>query len=323
FFNFFERLRGQGFLTWRAVRYEDCREEDLAACDLAVFSRPRYPEVPALLDRCRDLGRPVLAMIDDNWIAAGRELPQAAAIFTPGQPPFEVFREAMRRANAVLVFSAPLEEDVRPLAARVLRLPPNIDLERFTAPAAPRQPPRQPGLLVGFAGSPRLEPAGFRGLARFLARRPAARLLVMAHQVPPELAGVAAERVLFVPWRHGYDGYARTLAGLRPDVLVAPLGASRFEASKIPTKFLEAAAVGAAGVYSRVAPYSGAVRDGETGLLADNDEEAWAAALERLAGDPGLRRRLAASALAEVRERFETGRVLPAFLAALREVLAA
>jgi glycosyltransferase involved in cell wall biosynthesis len=304
-------------LTWRTVLYERCRPEDLAGCDLAIFSRPRFPEVPALLDACRANGVPVMVMIDDNWIAAGREFPRFERLFTPGKPPFEIFLDSLRRADAVLVFNPVLEEDVRPYARRVLRLPASVDLTFFEAP----EEPREPGFLVGFAGSPRWEETGFRGLARFLERHPPpanTRLLIMAHEVPEPLREVPPERRTFIPWRHDYESYARTLAAMRPDVLVAPLDASRFSASKIPVKLLESAAVGAAGVYSRVPPYTEHVRDGETGLLVENREEAWLEALERLLGDPGLRRRIAANALAEVRERFTTEKVLPAFLDALR-----
>ncbi|MFL6262030.1 MAG: glycosyltransferase family 4 protein [Thermoanaerobaculia bacterium] len=316
FYNFFQRSIGSGALTWKTVLYERCRPGDLAGCDLAVFSRPRFPEVPSLLDACRAEGIPALVMIDDNWIAAGQEFPRFERLFTPGRPSFEIFLDSLRRADAVLVFNPVLEAEVRPWARRVARLPPNVDLSLFAAPEAPREP----GFVVGFAGSPRFEGAGFRGLARFLSRHPDTRLLVMAHEVPEELRGVEPERLDFVPWRHDYAAYARDLAARRPDVLVAPLDASRFSASKIPIKMLESAAVGAAGIYSRVPPYTEYVVDGETGLLVENREEDWEAALERLHGDPGLRRRIAERALAGVRERFATERVMPAFLAILREV---
>jgi glycosyltransferase involved in cell wall biosynthesis len=320
FYNFFSRVAGEGALTWRTVLYERCRPEDLDGCGLAVFSRPRFPEVPALLDRCHAAGIPSLVMIDDNWIAAGEEFARFERLFTPGRPAFEVFLDSLRRADAVLVFNPVLEAEVRPWARRVLRLPPNVDLSLFAAPVSTQGPPREPGLLVGFAGSPRFEGSGFRGLARFLARRADARLLVMAHEVPEELRGVPPERLTFVPWRHDYAAYARDLAALRPDVLIAPLDASRFSASKIPIKLLESAAAGAAGIYSAVPPYTGHVRHGETGLLVENREEAWAEALDLLYTDSELRRRIAGRALSEVRERFATERVLPAFLALLRTV---
>jgi glycosyltransferase involved in cell wall biosynthesis len=316
FFYNFAAAAPAGVLDLRTVLYERCRPEDLAGCDLAIFSRPRFPAVPALLDLCRTAGIPTLVMIDDNWIAAGRELPRFERLFTPDKPAFEVFLDSLRRADAVLVFNPVLAEEVRPWARRVLELPPNVDFSSFAAPeAAPGSP-----FLVGFAGSPRFEETGFRGFVRFLGRHLEARLLVMAHEVPEPLRGVPAERLTFLPWRHDYAAYARDLAAQRPDVLLAPLDASRFSASKIPIKFLEAAAVGAAGIYSRLPPYTEHVRDGETGLLVENREEAWEAALERLHGDPELRRRIARNAAAEVRERFATGRVLPAFLALLHSV---
>ena len=316
FYDFFQRSIGTGALTWKTLLYERCGPGDLAGCDLAVFSRPRFPEARALLDVCRERGIPALVMIDDNWIAAGEEFPRFERLFTPGRPSFEVFLDSLRRADAVLVFNPVLEAEVRPWARRVVRLPPNVELSFFAAP----ETPREPGFTVGFAGSPRFEASGFRGLARFLARHLDARLLVMAHEVPEELRGVEPERSIFVPWRHDYAAYARDLAARRPDVLIAPLDASRFSASKIPIKFLESAAVGAAGIYSRVPPYTDLVVDGETGLLVENREEDWEAALERLYADPELRRRIAGRALAEVRQRFATERVMPAFLATLREV---
>ncbi len=159
FYNFFQRSIGTGALTWRTVLYERCGPEDLAGCDLAVFSRPRFPEAPGLLDACGQRGIPALVMIDDNWIAAGQEFPRFERLFTPGKPAFEVFLDSLRRADAVLVFNPVLEAEVRPWARRVVRLPPNVELSFFAAPEAPREP----GFVVGFAGSPRFEPSGFRG----------------------------------------------------------------------------------------------------------------------------------------------------------------
>src|SRR5262249_18326878 len=91
FYNYFRRFIGAGGLTWRALLFRRCGPGDLAGCDLAVFSRPRFPEVPPLLDTCRAEGIPTLVMIDDNWIAAGREFPRFEQLFTPGRPAFEVF----------------------------------------------------------------------------------------------------------------------------------------------------------------------------------------------------------------------------------------
>ena len=42
----------RGRFTWRALTYERCRREDLLETDLVVMMRPRFPEVPPLLDAC-------------------------------------------------------------------------------------------------------------------------------------------------------------------------------------------------------------------------------------------------------------------------------
>lgn len=313
---FLDRLAARGVLRWSSTPYEESGDGLLDASELLVLVRPRFPEVARLLDGATARGLPVLNVVDDNWLAAGREYARFEALFTPGKPALETFLEALRRADATAVFNPVLAEDVRPYARRVVELPPSVDLELF-APAAPRTE----GFVVGYAGSPRWEDSGFAGAAAFLARHAEATLLLMAHEVPAALRSVDAGRITFVPWQRSYADYARALATAAPDVLIAPLDATRFTASKVPFKLFDSAAVGAAGIYSRVPPYTHFVRDGENGLLVDNEPAAWERALERLAGDAPLRRRLANAALRKVRSRFTTEHALPAFLALLAELL--
>ncbi len=314
---FLERLAARGALRWSSTPYEESGDGLLDASALLVLVRPRFPEVTQLLDGAAARGLPVLNIVDDNWLAAGREYARFEALFTPGKPALETFLEALRRADATAVFNPVLAEDVRPHARRVVELPPSVDLELFAAPSTARAE----GFVVGYAGSPRWEGSGFAGLAAFLARHADARLLVMAHEIPEALRGADAGRLSFVPWQRSYADYARALAAAAPDVLIAPLDATRFTASKVPFKLFDSAAVGAAGIYSRVPPYTRFVRDGENGLLVDNEPAAWERALERLAADAPLRRRLADAALRDVRSRFTTEHALPAFLALLAELL--
>jgi glycosyltransferase involved in cell wall biosynthesis len=326
FYNYFERVRDQGILTWSSGLYASLPPDELDRYDLVIFSRPRYPEATPLLDRCRSRGIRTLVMIDDNWIAAGRELPRYASLFSPGRPDFETFLDALRRATATLVYNEVLEEDVRPHARRVLRLEANVELDLFPLAPEPSAPPRGDTFLAGYAGSPRFEDSAFRALAAFATAAGTAgghqnvRLFVMAHELPEALAGLPRERIDLHPFTD-YLTYARTVTAARPDVLLAPLDATRFSASKCPNKYLETAAAGAAGIYSRLPPYTAYVRDGETGLLVDNDEAAWRAALERLHRDRTLCRTLGDNARRDVDERYSTRARLPAFLAMLQEVM--
>jgi hypothetical protein len=61
-------------------------------------------------------------------------------------------------------------------------------------------------------------------------------------------------------------------------------------------KLIDAARCGAAGLYSDRPPYRGFVRDGQDGLLLDDEPAHWLAAIERLITDPEERQRLAAGA---------------------------
>jgi glycosyltransferase involved in cell wall biosynthesis len=316
FYNYFARIRDQNILTGSTGLYATQPPDELDRYDLVIFSRPRYPEATPLLDRCRSKGIRTLVMIDDNWLTAGREFPRYASLFSPGRPDMETFLDALRRATATLVYNEVLEEDVRPYARRVLRLRPNVEIDQF--PVGPA--PRRDTLLAGYAGSPRFEDSAFRALAGFAADHADVRLFVMAHELPEALANLPRERIELHPFTD-YLGYARTITAARPDILLAPLDESRFSASKCPNKYLEIAAVEAAGIYSRLPPYTHFVRDGETGLLVDNDETAWRAALERIHGDRNLRHDLGTAARRDVDERFSTRAVLPDFLAMLREVM--
>jgi hypothetical protein len=82
----------------------------------------------------------------------------------------------------------------------------------------------------------------------------------------------------------------------RIDILLTPLVDSAFNAARAPVKLIDAARSGAAGLYSDRPPYRGFVRDGQDGLLLDDDPASWLAALDQLIDDPGKRLRLAEGA---------------------------
>ena len=90
---------------------------------------------------------------------------------------------------------------------------------------------------------------------------------------------------LFMPWFTG---------NMRWDVAIAPLRDNAYNRCKSDIKLLDYAALGAAGVFSRMAPYE--AMPAGTGLLVDNTPQAWTAGLERLVGDAPLRRSIAVAA---------------------------
>jgi GT2 family glycosyltransferase/glycosyltransferase involved in cell wall biosynthesis len=117
---------------------------------------------------------------------------------------------------------------------------------------------------------------------------------------PP--AGVVAIRPPFAR----YDHFIRWFRSVTRyfDAAVAPLVDSSFNRCKSDLKFLEYAACGLPVVTSRVVPYVLTVRDGEDGLLADNDEESWFQAIASLVEQPELRARLGAAARLRAQTEF-------------------
>jgi glycosyltransferase involved in cell wall biosynthesis len=123
------------------------------------------------------------------------------------------------------------------------------------------------------------------------------------------------ERVRFV----GFVADPRPLYG-GADVVVVP----STRPDPLPNAALEAAAAGCCVVASRHGGLPEIIRDGETGVLvAPDDPPALAAALRRLAIDPGLGPRLGAAAAVDVAERFAPERLVSGVQALYDELLSA
>jgi glycosyltransferase involved in cell wall biosynthesis len=161
----------------------------------------------------------------------------------------------------------------------------------------------------------------FEALVQTARSRNDVDIFVMSNSLPDEFVALPVERVHFEPYQFNYNAYAATVVAAAPDVLVAPVGRTRFEESKCPNKYLEISAAGAAGVYSRAEPYTSYVRDGVTGLFADDTVEAWTAAITRLLQDEALRTSIASESRAHVSAEFDTVAVLPQFVALLVETM--
>ena len=83
---------------------------------------------------------------------------------------------------------------------------------------------------------------------------------------------------------------------LRWDSALAPLEDNSFNQCKSDLKFLDYAAIGAAGIYSNVVPYNRSISHQETGWLAKCEMVSWVEAIETLMFDHELRYKLALNA---------------------------
>ncbi|MGY3727752.1 MULTISPECIES: glycosyltransferase family protein [Cobetia] len=106
--------------------------------------------------------------------------------------------------------------------------------------------------------------------------------IMMGRHVPDALADIARlEAPEALPWK-AFQHYQATR---RIQIGLAPLLETPFNRGKSWIKFLDIAAMGGVGIYSRRAPYTEIVEHGVDGLLVGDDPADWQAALERLLGD--------------------------------------
>ena len=279
----------------------------LREAEIVVVERTWKPavtlgEAEDLVARVRRQGSCLVYSLDDNLLDL-EGLPQETRA---------VVRLFCREADGVVVATPALAERVGGLS-RCVRLVPNAVDERLHFSGEEDPPQQREGrLVVGYMGTfthDRDLMMVLQPLREILRQWPgpvelqivgalADRKLMLAFEgLPATLIQVPGQDVAyprFVPWMH---------RNLRWDVAVAPLEDTAFNRYKSDIKYLDYAALGCPGIYSSVPSYTGTVEHLRTGLLVDEAPASWAAALAALLGDPGLRRRLAAAAAAEVRSR--------------------
>jgi glycosyltransferase involved in cell wall biosynthesis len=176
-------------------------------------------------------------------------------------------------------------------------------LDEVPRPWAPNKPSPVPeGARVLLAVSRLVEQKGLdiavRALARVRERHPDAVLVVLGEG--PERARLEGDGVYLL----GREGDVAAWYG-RAELLVHP---ARWEGFGLA--LLEAMLAGLPVVATRVSSIPEIVVDGETGLLLPpDDDEALAAAVDRVLADPDLARRLGEAGLRRAREEFSVDRM--------------
>ncbi len=284
--------------------------EAIPDCDLLVVERhtlwPYERQLDGfvrVLSRCRQKGVPVVYELDDNLLDLHRDTPWETY---PGDSLRGVVAFLVRQADGVVVSTKALAERLLGLRGGVLVVPNALDERLFGSVPESREPGSS--VTIGYMGTLTHEADLRMVLAplRALLRRHAGRVRLEL------VGGVAGRRMasLFegLPFRMrepgNEDPYPRFVPWMRQqlrwDAAIAPLEDDAFTRGKSDLKYLDYGALGIPGVFSDVGPYRETIRHRETGLLAANEQEAWADALEEIVSDAALRARLAAAAKAEV-----------------------
>jgi glycosyltransferase involved in cell wall biosynthesis len=112
----------------------------------------------------------------------------------------------------------------------------------------------------------------------------------------PNFVDKLKDRVKYTSYIANYYDYLDLASRLNWDIGLAPQAASEFTTYKFYNKLLEYTSIGCAGIYSKLEPYTNVIQDGITGLLADNEVEAWRDAIVRLLKDSELRYKILSNA---------------------------
>jgi len=229
---------------------------------------------------------------------------------------YRLVRQTMLAADFCTCPTKPLAAAMRRFQKTTFVLPNGFDEARYAtsrqAVAARRRDGADGLIRIGYAGGSRTHQRDFACVAsavgRILHEHPECRLLLFRleqgdgldlHEFP-ELEELESQ----IEWQAWIAWEQLPTALARFDINLAPLEAGNvFCEAKSELKYFEAALVDVPTVASPTVPYAEALRPEETGLLASNSEE-WYAALKRLVTQPELRARMGRAACLDVLWRF-------------------
>ena len=319
FFNFFENLYGSGFTTFRCGLDVITQVPELQGYDLVIFTRCRSDHSITLMEYCKENGIPSLYMIDDNWVSIAKDHPDEGKAFVPGNPNYDNFIKALGLCKSTVVYNRFLRRDVLPYANNVQMFPSSVCSSTFVC-SEPRKR-EDSELYIGFAGSLRWDDTAFRALARLARRHKEVKIILAGIMSPEQEMLFTGLPVIRLPHMY-YAEYARVMARLQPDVLVAPLEKTHTTQSKCPNKYLESAIVGAAGVYSKTEPYLSVIKHGANGYFVQGEtDEAWYQCLDAVVRDIPKLRKAQQQARKDVLENYSVKKLKTQFMQKISAII--
>lgn len=279
FFNYFDRMFGQGFATYKVGLDHEVDERFVEDSDLVIFTRTRTNNSVYLAEFCRDNGIASMYLIDDNWISIGKDYPEMYGdFFCEGNPNYDNFIKLMAICNETWCYNELLEEDIKPYANKTFRFKVNVEHLLYSR----KEKKSDNKIIIGYAGSVRQSNEAFEAMIKIAQKYKQVKLMIFGflNAEQQELfKNIDIIRMDFVP----YIRYAKAISEVGPDILLAQLDDTRTSQSKCFNKYLESGVLGAAGIYTRIKPYTDVVEDGYNGFFVDdNSVGAWYEKIEKV-----------------------------------------
>lgn len=245
--------------------------KDVKWCDVAVLCRNTEPLAAKWFWPLLEFDKPYIYDIDDNLLELKGDSPLVEYHNEPSQQ--KMLTEYIRLASLVRVYSAPMYDRVKELNENVIKVVAPVDF-RLISPKE-RSPKTDIVKIVYATSRPDdyLADIFIPALKRIVQEYEDRVKIYFLGYSPPEFKetpNVVRESLVF-----NYEQYLRGFSRAGYDIGLAPLYNDIFHRSKTNNKFREYGACRIAGIYSDVDVYASCVVNNKTGLLVDNDPEAW------------------------------------------------
>lgn len=318
FFNYFEKLFGQGFCSYKVGFDNEVDEYFLKESDLVIFTRCRSENSLKLIEYCKKNKVPTIYMIDDNWISIGRDYPDVYGnLFVTGNPNYDNFIKAISLCDETWCYNEILEEDVKNYAKKTFKFKLNVDTDMYK----PLKPKCNDEIVIGYAGSLRSNNEAFEAMVKIAKKYKNVKLVVIgmiSNEQGKLFEEIDCDIIEFMP----YIRYSKMISNISPDILLAPLEDNRTSNSKCFNKYIESAVIKSIGIYSKVKPYTDIVEDGKNGFFVrDNSVDSWIEKLEIAINDIENLRRMQKNAYEHVEYNYSTRVLLHEFLEEIERVV--